>query len=49
MQQGGGCLERESTSRGKLYEDMEVPVFYNPTNPEENVSLCAASCDLRMN
>jgi len=25
-----------------------VPVFYNPTNPVENLGLCAASCKLRM-
>jgi hypothetical protein len=30
----------------RLYEDMEAPVFYNPTNPSENVALCAATCEL---
>jgi len=29
-----------------LYEDMEAPVFYSPTNPSENVALCAATCEL---
>ena len=31
-----------------LYEDMEAPIFYNPTNPSENVTLCAATCELRI-
>ncbi|MBZ5526402.1 MAG: hypothetical protein LAN71_00670 [Acidobacteriia bacterium] len=29
-----------------LYEDMEIPVFYNPDNPLENVALATASCEL---
>ncbi len=41
--QGKGTDE----SRG-LYEDMEAPIFYNPTNPSENVTLCAATCELRI-
>ena len=39
---GGGTDES-----WKLYEDMEVPVFYDPENPEKNVTLCAATCELR--
>jgi hypothetical protein len=31
-----------------LYEDMEAPIFYDPTNPSENVALCAATCELRI-
>src|SRR6267142_490089 len=31
-----------------LYEDMEAPILYNPTNPSENVTLCAATCELRI-
>ena len=38
---GGGTDES-----WKLYEDMEVPVFYDPENPEKNVTLCAATCEL---
>jgi hypothetical protein len=39
---GGGTDES-----WKLYENMEVPVFYDPENPEKNVTLCAATCELR--
>src|SRR5229473_4113996 len=31
-----------------VHEDMEAPVFYNPTNPSENVALSAATCELRI-
>ena len=30
-----------------LYEEMETPVFYSPTNPEVSVPLAAASCELK--
>lgn len=30
----------------KLRVDMAVPVFYDPTDPERNVSVCTASCEL---
>ena len=30
-----------------LYEEMETPVFYSPTNPEVNVPLATASCELK--
>ncbi|HET8925169.1 MAG TPA: DUF3592 domain-containing protein [Candidatus Acidoferrum sp.] len=30
----------------ELYEDMEVPVFYDPDVPTRNVALCAATCEL---
>jgi hypothetical protein len=30
----------------ELYEDMEVPVFYDPDVPSRNVALCAATCEL---
>lgn len=30
----------------ELYEDMALPVFYNPVNPRENVALATASCQL---
>ena len=32
----------------ELYEEMETPVFYNPANPDENVPLTCASCDLKL-
>jgi|SRR5690242_9890255 len=30
----------------RLRVDMTVPVFYDPTNPERNVAICTASCEL---
>jgi hypothetical protein len=30
-----------------LYEEMETPVFYSPTNPEVSVPLPTASCELK--
>ena len=30
----------------RLRVDMTVPVFYNPTDPERNVAICTASCEL---
>jgi hypothetical protein len=30
-----------------LYEEMETPVFYSPANPEVNVPLATASCELK--
>jgi hypothetical protein len=32
---------------GRLRVDMTVPVFYKPENPEKNVSICTAMCELR--
>jgi hypothetical protein len=32
---------------GKLRVDMTVPVFYDPKNPERNVAICSACCELR--
>jgi hypothetical protein len=31
----------------RLLVDMPVPVFYNTANPEKNVSICTAFCELR--
>jgi hypothetical protein len=31
---------------GKLFEEMQTPVFYDPTNPAKNVALAAASYDV---
>jgi hypothetical protein len=31
----------------EVYEDMEIPVFYDPADPGRNVAICAASCELR--
>jgi hypothetical protein len=31
----------------RLRVDMTVPVFYNPENPEKNVAMCTAICELR--
>ena len=31
----------------RLRVDMTVPVFYRPENPEKNVSICTAMCELR--
>jgi len=39
---GGGTDES-----WELYEDMEVPVFYDAEDPGKNVALCAATCELR--
>ena len=33
----------------RLRVDMTVPVFYKPENPDKNVSLCTAICELRTN
>ncbi len=33
----------------EFYEDMQVPVFYNAQDPDENVALCATSCALIKN
>jgi hypothetical protein len=30
----------------EVYEDMEVPVFYDPEVPRRNVALCGATCEL---
>jgi hypothetical protein len=30
-----------------FFVDMIVPVFYNPENPERNVAMCSALCELR--
>ena len=30
----------------RLRADMTVPVFYDPTDPERNVAICTASCEL---
>jgi uncharacterized protein DUF3592 len=30
----------------RLRVDMTVPVFYDPANPERNVGICTASCEL---
>lgn len=30
----------------RLRVDMTVPVFYDPTDPEKNVAICTASCEL---
>lgn len=40
--EGGGTDES-----GELYEDMQMPVFYNPERPGRNVALCAATCEIR--
>lgn len=32
---------------GKLLVDMTVPVFYDPKNPDKNVAICSACCELR--
>jgi hypothetical protein len=32
----------------ELYEEMATPVFYDPTNPDENVPLACASGDLKL-
>ncbi len=43
-------VEGEGTDDSrKLYEDMEVAVFYNPALPSENVALACASCELEEN
>ena len=39
---GGGTDES-----WELYEDMEVPVFYDAEDLGKNVALCAATCELR--
>ena len=31
----------EIGERGKQLEDMTIPVFYDPTNPDKNVTPCA--------
>jgi hypothetical protein len=31
----------------ELYEDMEVPVFYDPDNSGRNVAICSALCEIR--
>ncbi|SRR5260370_28616115 len=33
----------------RLRVDMTVPVFYKPGDPEKNVSICTAVCELRTN
>jgi hypothetical protein len=52
---------RFKDSSGQLYQgtgtdysrdlrvEMTVPVFFNPENPEKNVTLCTASCELQNN
>jgi hypothetical protein len=40
--EGGGTDES-----WELYEDMQVPVFYDPEHPGRNVALCAATCEIR--
>lgn len=44
----GRIIKGEATDdlRG-LYEDMETPIFYNPSDPSENVVLAACSCELK--
>lgn len=32
----------------ELYQDMELPVFYDPQDPEKNVALCAATWELEV-
>jgi hypothetical protein len=34
---------------GKLLVDMTVPIFYDPKNPDRNVAICSACCELRLN
>jgi len=31
----------------RLHVEMTVPVFYNPGDPEKNVAICTAICELR--
>lgn len=33
----------------RLRVDMTVPVFYEPENPDKNISICTAICELRTN
>jgi hypothetical protein len=52
---------RFKDSSGQLYQgtgtdhsrdlrvEMTVPVFYDPEDPDKNVALCTASCELRSN
>ncbi len=40
--QGTGTARRR-----QLQEDMTVPVFYKPEDPEKNVSICTAVCELK--
>jgi hypothetical protein len=43
----GRLVQGEGTDQSReLYEDMTLPVFYNPANPRENVALATASCEL---
>jgi len=41
------CAGKGTDESWGLYEDMEAPIFYNPTNPSENVTLCAATCETK--
>ncbi|SRR6266436_6217277 len=44
----GRLVEGEGTDESwELYEDMEVPVFYDPEDPEKNVMIFTAGCELR--
>jgi len=44
----GRLVQSEATDESHtLYEDMQTPVFYNPTDTSENVPLSCASCELR--
>jgi hypothetical protein len=43
----GRQVQGEGTDESReFYEDMTLPVFYNPANPRENVALATASCEL---
>jgi hypothetical protein len=44
----GRLVEGKGTDDSwELYEDMEVPVFYDPENPGKNVAICSALCEIR--
>jgi hypothetical protein len=44
----GQLFQGTGTDRSqRLQVNMTVPVFYKAENPEKNVSICAATCELR--